>query len=50
MRSANAPTISAGVMAAKVIWKQDEHQFRNDDALGEGLDDRVDVDAGQEHL
>ena len=22
MRSANAPTISAGVIAAKVIWKQ----------------------------
>ena len=28
MRSAKAPTISAGVMIAKVIWKVDEHALR----------------------
>ena len=41
MRSAKAPTISAGVMQAKVIWKHDEDQFGNDDALREGLRHRV---------
>ena len=50
MRSAKAPTISAGVMAAKVIWKHDEDVFRKDDAVGEGRRRGVRGDAGEEHL
>ena len=36
MRSAKAPTISAGVIIAKVIWKHDVDVFRDDDAVREG--------------
>ena len=43
MRSAKAPAISAGVMMAKVIWKQHE------DRLGNGHRQRVRIaDAGRD--
>ena len=50
MRSAKAPTISAGVMQAKVIWKHDEDELGDDHAGGEGLDDGGRRHAGQERL
>ena len=49
-RSANAPTISAGVMQAKVIWKHDEGKFGNVDVVREGRGERRAVDAHQERL
>ena len=50
MRSAKAPTISAGVMQAKVIWKQMKTIFGDDDAVGEGRRRRCRRDAREEHL
>ncbi len=50
MRSANAPTISAGVMAANVIWKQMIDQFRDPDADREGAAYEIGCYAREEHL
>ena len=50
MRSAIAPTISAGVMHGERHLEADVDVFGDDDAVGEGLDGRVRRDAGQERL
>ena len=49
-RSAKPPTISAGVMQAKVIWKHDVGIFRDVDVVREGRREGGRVDALQEHL
>ena len=50
MRSAMAPTISAGVMAAKVIWKMTKVSSGMTTPSREGLDDRSGCDAREEQL
>ncbi len=50
MRSAKAPTMSAGVIAAKVSWKARKTNFGNRHALGEGVGGGLVGDAGEERL
>ena len=50
MRSAIAPTMSAGVMAGEGHLEADVDVLGDDHAIGEGLDVRLRRDAGQEGL
>ena len=50
MRSAKAPTIRAGVMQAKVIWKTTKISSGMATPFEKVSDSRRHVDAGQEHL